>query len=127
MCKILLLKPEKSDLKPAIINSVKNASQARIPTIPVVAVRVVRIPEPELKDTSQKTVPFISAGLYNAQASLNLFGPMPKTGCCRSTPFVTDTVEVKEGFTSLLEIPSFVGNAPPSKPADMKKNRATII
>src|SRR3989344_1210517 len=115
---IPFLMPEKTDLTPLIKKRTRNTNQDRIPIAPVVAAKVGDKEEPESKETFQKAVLFITAGLYIAQASPNLLGPRPKTGCFTSTFLVIDIVAPKEGLISAFDIPRRPGMMSPRYPLD---------
>ena len=94
------------------------------------AVKVGNNPEPELKETSQKSFPFIlvfrARGLCIAQASPNLFGPIPKIGSFASTPLVIDKVVPKRGLTSVLAICKRFGIIPLINFPDIKNNKDIV-
>jgi len=118
---------ENTDLTPIIKNKTKKRIQARIPKIPVVAVKVVNSPEPESKEVFQNWVLFTTAGLYIDQASANLFGPRPKTGCLKVTPLVMDIVAEREGPTSVFDNCNLLGIKFPTKDPEIKNNIAIIM
>ena len=118
--------PTKRNLIPVTINKIKKISQARIPRYPVVEARVGNNPEPELKKTSQKTVLLTEVGLYIAQATTNLFGPIPKIGSLARTDLVTDIVAPKDGLTSVFDNPRCRGKISPIKAPDIKNRRVII-
>ncbi len=96
--------PEKVDFIPITKNKTKKTSQARIPSPPVVAIKVGNKPEPESKEVSQNWVLFMDCGLYIDHAAPKLFGPMPNMGFLASTPFATDVVAAWERLISLFDI-----------------------
>src|SRR3989344_4312564 len=69
----------------------------------------------------------MASGLYIAHASVNLFGPRPKTGSFLRTDLATCAVETKDGLTSAFRRPRLLGKIPPMNCPDMKNKRVTII
>ena len=73
------------------------------------------MPEPELKETSQKLVELSSIGLYLDQAP-EFIWPYAKTGFSFKTDLVTSIVAPREGLTSVFDKPKRSGKTLPIKP-----------